>query len=203
MSVPLPKQNSDGSYTTVPSPMMIDGDGANGQTSAPIYAPAGFRPEPLDYLANAGKPGNWYGIITDSHGIPILQDDDDPAPGAYVSATSYMHLGYSRIDPLAYVDANSVPFIVLPGAWRNQVGPIVLGCRAQVYDTQTDMTYDAGVFDFGPSSKLGEASIAMAKLCGVPHSPKDGGTEKHRFVYSFWPGVPALVNGVQYRLIPA
>ena len=41
--------------------MQIDADGANGQTGGvPVYAPKGFTPAPLDFLANAGEPGNWF-----------------------------------------------------------------------------------------------------------------------------------------------
>jgi len=187
MNVPLPKRNSDGSYTTPPCGMMIDADGANGQSSAPVYAPSGYKPEPLDYLANAGKPGNWFGVVTDSKGNPVIQKATDPAPGAYVSATSYQHKGKARTDPLAYVDSNSVIYIVLPSHWRAQAKGIVLGCRAEVVDTKTGQKVAAVVADFGPKAKLGEASMACAKFFAVNPSPKNGGTEAKRFVYTFWP----------------
>lgn len=172
--------------------MAIDADGANGQTGGvPVYAPPGYKPAPLDYLANAGGPGNWYGVVTNSAGHPVKQKPGDPAPGAYVSATSYMHRGMSRFDPRAYVDAASVIYIVLPGHWRKLARGIVLGCLAKVTDTRTGRTVDAAVLDFGPRSKLGEASIACAKYFGVPHSPKNGGTDVKRFIYQFFPSVPA------------
>ncbi len=67
--------------------MAIDADGANGQTGGvPVYAPKGYTPAPLDFLANAGGPGNWFGVVTDtnaSDGRPVKQKDGDPAPGAY------------------------------------------------------------------------------------------------------------------------
>ena len=189
MNVPLPKKNSDGSYTTGPSPMAIDGDGANGQSSLPVYAPAG-KPS-LDYLANAGGPGNWYGIVTHPNGAPVIQGADDPCPGAYVSATSYMHKGRSRTDPRAYVDSASVIYIVLPSHWRKEAEGIVLGCKATVLDTKTGKETDAVVADFGPRAKLGEASIACANFFGVPSSPKNGGTDSKRFIYTFFPGVAA------------
>jgi len=77
-NVPLPKQNADGSYTTPPAGMEIDGDRANGQTGGvPVYAPKGYTPAPLDFLANAGGPGNWFGVVTDtggSGGTPIAME---------------------------------------------------------------------------------------------------------------------------------
>lgn len=192
--IPLPPQNPDGSYTTVPSPMSIDADGANGQTSAPVYAPKGYEPDPLDYLANAGGPGDWYGVVTDTghaDGKPVKQGADDPAPGAFVSATSYEVPGFSRTDPRRYVDANSVIYIVLPGHWRMEAEGIVLGCRATVFDTKTERFVEAAVLDFGPKSKLGEASIACARYFDVPSSPKNGGEERDRFIYQFFPGEAA------------
>lgn len=206
-TVPLPTRNPDGSYTTPLAGMMIDADGANGQTDGvPVYAPNGFTPAPLDFLANAGSPGNWFGIVTDNgkkDGTPIKQDANGPAPGAFVSATSYRWPTFARIDPLAYVDAASVPYIVLPGHWRAQAIGVVLGCRATVEDTKTGKILEAsGVLDFGPRGKLGEASIACAKFFGIPSSPKHGGTSEKRFIYRFFPGVPAVINGVTYQLQP-
>ena len=204
MRIPLPSQNSDGSYTTRRAGMMIDGDGANGQTSLPVYAPRGMKC--LDALANAGGPGNWYGVVTDTgkaNGRTVLQKEGHPAPGAYVSATSYEHAGFSRADPARYVDSNAVPFIVVPSHWRAEAQGVVLGCRATVQDTRTGQLIEAVVADFGPRAKLGEASIAVARLAGVPSSPKNGGTADLRFIYQFWPGVAAEVDGVKYRLIPA
>jgi hypothetical protein len=187
--------------------MQIDADGANGQTGGvPVYAPKGYTPAPLDFLANGGAPGNWFGVVTDtggSGGKPIKQGNSGPAPGAYVSATSYRWPQLSRIDPLAYVDAASVPYIVLPSHWRKLAVGVVLGCKAIVKDTKTGKILNAaGVLDFGPRAKLGEASVACAKFFGIPSSPKDGGTDEKRFIYTFFPGVPAVINGVTYQLQP-
>lgn len=193
MRIPLPKINHDGSYTTEKSKMAIDADGANGQTSKPVYAPKGM--ESLDYLANAGGPGNWYGVVTDNgepNGKPVIQKKGMPAEGAFVSATSYEFPGFSRGDPGRYVDANSVIYIVLPGHWRAEAKGVVLGCKATVTDTKTGKKCIAAVLDFGPKSKVGEASIACARFFGVNPSPKNGGTDEKRFVYQFWPGIAAV-----------
>lgn len=202
MSIPLPERNPDGSYTTGKCGMAIDGDGCNGQSSAPVYAPAGFQPAPLDYLANAGGPGNWYGVVTDNgekNGMPVKQKKGDPAPGAYVSATSYKHKNKARTDPRAYVDSNAVVYIVIPSHWRAQAKGVVLGCRAEVLDTRTGKRVQAAVLDFGPKAKLGEASIACARAFGVNPSPKNGGTDVKRFIYTFFPGEAAP----GFELIPA
>jgi hypothetical protein len=206
-NIPLPLRNADGSYTTSPAGMTIDADGANGQTAGvPVYAPKGFTPAPLDYLANAGEPGNWFGVVTDTgkkDGKPVKQNASGPAPGAFVSATSYRWPTLARIDPLAYVDAAGVPYIVLPSHWRAAAVGVVLGCKATVEDTRTGKILKAaGVLDFGPKAKLGEASIACAEFFGVPSSPKHGGTSEKRFIYTFFPGIAAVIKGVTYQLQP-
>lgn len=191
MRVPLPEINTDGSYTTPRAPMQIDGDGANGQSSAPAYAPEGWG-ETLDRLGNAGRPGNWYGVVTNTgkaDGTPVKQTKDHPKPGAYVSATSYRLPGFSRGDPRSYVDAYTIPYFVLPGHWRSEAKGVVCGCRGTITDTRSGKVLECGIFDFGPRAKLGEASIAAARFFGVPSSPKDGGTDERRFIYQFWPGV--------------
>lgn len=44
----------------------IDGDGANGQFGGdPCYAPKDYTGPTLDVLANAGHPGNWFGVVTE------------------------------------------------------------------------------------------------------------------------------------------
>ena len=201
MRIPLPPINPDNSYSFTAG-MAVDADGANGFTSPPVYAPHGYDPEPLDYLANAGGPGDWYGVVTDTgeaDGHPVTQTADDPMPGAYVSATSYEDARYARTDPRRYVDANAVPYIVLPGHWRAEAHGVVLGCRATVEDTHTGIIVEAAVLDLGPKSKCGEASIACADALGVNSSPKHGGTEQQRFRYTFFPGIAA--DG--YELQPA
>jgi hypothetical protein len=161
---------------------------------------------PLDFLANAGESGNWYGIVTDTgekDGNPVKQGATGPAPGAFVSATSYRWPTLARTNPLAYVDAASVPYIVLPSHWRKAAVGVVLGCKATVEDTKTGKILKAsGVLDFGPKSKLGEASIACAEFFGISSSPKIGGTREKRFIYRFFPGIPAVINGVTYQLHP-
>jgi len=180
--LPLPPRASDGSYSFVAA-MAIDGDG-----SPRVYGPAGT--DPLDYLKNAGEPGNWYGVVTEE-GEPVVQGPLDPCPGYYVSATSYFHRGHKRTDPLAYVDSEKVIYIVLPSHWRKEAKGIVLGCKAEVRDIKNGKNTLAVVADFGPKAKCGEASIACAQFFGVPSSPKNGGTDAKRFRYTFWPGVAA------------
>lgn len=155
----------------------------------------------LDDLRNAGGPGNWYGVVTGADGRPIVQTSNDPAPGFHVSATSYEWPEFGKNDPRRYVDAEHVPYIVVSPLIRNAAKGVVLGCKARVHCNGKSV--DAVVADIGPRKKIGELSIAAAAAVGIPPSARAGGEERQVVEYEFWPGVPAVVNGVTYPLIPA
>lgn len=196
--IALPTPNQDGSYS-FKAAMTVDADGANGADGSgrAAYGPHGTNP--LDYLANAGQPGNWWGIAVDGHGNPIVQGANDPAPGYYISTTSYERPEYPKTNPSRYLDSATEFFIVVPSHWRREVPGVVLGCKAVVRDEETGTEIEGLVGDFGPRSHIGEASMAFASGFGLNPDPKSGGTEHARFTYTFFPDVPA--GG--YELKPA
>jgi hypothetical protein len=161
------------------SGLMIDADGAYH-----AYHPDGRSG--LDYLGNAGKPGNWWALVTDNGqagGRPLIQTSGDPAPGFYISTTSLQDPGCDRKDPRRYVNAEVVNFIVLPG--RIGLGT-KLGDFAVVLRPATG-AYDYALYaDVGPANKIGEGSIALAAALGVPSSPKTGGIG-HGIAYIVFP----------------
>src|SRR6266404_5283661 len=158
---------------------MIDADGA-------YHAYHPDNRSGLDYLGNAGRPGNWWALVTDNgeaDGDPVVQTDGDPAPGFYVSTTSLEDPNCDQKDPRRYVNAEAVNFIVLPG--RLGLGA-KLGDFAVVIRPATG-AYDYAVYaDVGPASKIGEGSIALAAALGIPSSPKSGGVG-HGIVYIVFP----------------
>jgi hypothetical protein len=161
----------------------------------------------LDDLRNARDgQGGWCGVVT-AHGKPVVQGAQDPAPGFYVSTTS-LSLPHAdgtpraAADPRRYVDAESVPFIVVPPIIPQSVRGIVLGCKARITDTRTGKSVDCVVADVGPRTRDGEASIAAAKVLGIPSSARSGGEDAPVFLYELWPGTAAVVNGVTYPLQP-
>jgi Fungal chitosanase of glycosyl hydrolase group 75 len=162
------------------SGLMIDADGAYH-----AYHPDGRSG--LDYLGNAGKPGDWWALVTNNgqpNGRPLVQTDADPAPGFYISTTSLEDSNCDRKDPRRYVNSEAVNFIVLPG--RMGLGA-KLGDFAVVLRPATG-AYDYAVYaDVGPSTKIGEGSIALAAALGVPSNPKSGGIG-HGIVYIVFPG---------------
>lgn len=157
----------------------------------------------LDALANAGHPGNWWGLATNRNGTPFVQDASDPAPGYYISTTSYQWDQFTKNNPRRYVDSETVSFIVVQNYIRNRAKGIVLGCRARVTNMENGKSVEAGVFDMGPLKKIGELSIAAANAIGISGDPRKGGVDEPILKYELWPNQPAVVNGVHYNLIRA
>ena len=175
-------RTSDQSVVAWKSGLNIDADG-----SPHAYSPDGSPPG-LDYLANAGSPGNWWGIVTESgqsNGTPVIQGSSDPAPGFYVSSTALVDSSYNFKSPLAYVDSETIPFIVLPGSHSDFGGS--MGDLCTVVRLSTNQFCHAIAADIGPSDQIGEGSIALANALGINSSPKNGGTSSG-IGFVFYPG---------------
>jgi peptidoglycan hydrolase-like protein with peptidoglycan-binding domain len=88
-----------------PGSLEIDADGA----------PNAYNPDDtgLDYNANAGIPGECYGVAT-VDGEPYVQTEG-LYKGYYVSTTSLCDTRYGSCDIKRYVDSTAIPYIVLPG----------------------------------------------------------------------------------------
>ncbi|MGE0560562.1 MAG: T9SS type A sorting domain-containing protein [Flavobacteriales bacterium] len=158
--------------------MAIDADGC----------PRAYGPNNsgLDWTANAGYPGNWWGIVTDVNGDPVIQGPGDPYPGMYVSSTSLVQTGYSNSNPLRYVDSENIPYIALPSALQS-LANIAKGDLAYVRNTTNGNTCFAYFADTGPGGKLGEGSMALAVALGINSSPKTGGTSQPILDYVVFP----------------
>ncbi|MDQ7830492.1 MAG: glycoside hydrolase family 75 protein [Desulfovibrionaceae bacterium] len=149
--------------------MHIDADG-----SFSAYHP--LPGKGLDHLGNAGRPGNWWGIVTHNakrSGKPVLQVSTDPAPGYYVSGTSLQDATKRNNDPTRYVNSEAIPFFVLPGDSRI---PATMGDFGYVVNMDTAMSSGCIFADVGPDNKIGEGSIALARAVGIPSDPKGEGT---------------------------
>jgi len=158
--------------------MYIDADG-----SPRAYGPNNSG---LDYTANAGSPGNWWGIVTDINGDPVIQGASDPYPGMYVSTTSLVNSAYGATNPLRYANSETVPFFVLPTALVS-LGGIHIGDIGYVYNTVTGLGCFAIYADSGPAGKLGEGSMYLADQIGINSDPKTGGTSSQIIDYIVFP----------------
>jgi Fungal chitosanase of glycosyl hydrolase group 75 len=134
----------------------------------------------LDALVHAGHPGNWWALVTDNEkrsGRPVVQGDDDPAPGYYVSTTALYDPDNPNVrDPRRYVDAETIPYIALhPQALHFAR----LGDFATVVNLQNGKTVGAVVADESTANvRVGEGSIALANALGIDSDPRFGGKAK-------------------------
>lgn len=176
----------------------IDADGANGQHGAQAAYIIGDKGS--EYLANGGL--DLKGKIAQpwARDIFILGEDNQPKgfPGGILASTTwYRHRGKSMTDPAAYLDSMTVAYIVVPPIVISHTTGVVRGCRARV--TWKGKSIDCVVGDKGPRNRIGELSIAAARLLGMPDSPRTGGITQAEALYELWPGQPAP----GYELQPA
>jgi hypothetical protein len=157
----------------------------------------------LDYLANAGSTGNWWGLACNSKGLPYIQGPEDPCPGMYVSTTSLVDHAKAGWDPARYVDSGLVPYIAIPRELLN--AGVQLGDLGVAYNAQSgDQCYFV-VADVGPRGKVGEGSIALARALGVPEDPKHGGCTKGLWFAIFLgtsQGWPRTEEGMLEQITP-
>lgn len=170
----------------------IDADGANGQHGArPAYM---VGDKGTEFLANGGMKmlnGKVRGASSWFRDIVILDDAGNPRefPGGVIaSKTAYRYKGKHLDDPEAYVDSETIPYIVVQKDIIARTRGAVLGCRARATNSVTGEVVDCITADAGPRKKIGEGSIALARLLGLNASPRSGGTTKPIITYELWPG---------------
>jgi len=146
------------------SGMTIDADGAPNAYNSDDTG--------LDALANAGAPTHWDGVITDRRGNPLIQQKNDPFPGYYISCTSLSDDTKHFTDPTGYVDASTIPYVVLPQNVAER-GGAKLGDFAVVMNLRNGKSSFAIYADIGT---LGEGSVALADALGISSDARHGGT---------------------------
>lgn len=110
---------------------------------------------------------DFFAMATGSNGVPIIQGNNDPKPGYFVSTSSFKQPGINRNTPQAQLDSNTIPYIVIPGTWQRYSAPgVKLGDFAVVLRKSTGKISYAVVGDTGPKSKLGEGSVALHEALG-------------------------------------
>jgi len=127
--------------------------------------------------------------------LDICNDGVGPSHGdpSYQSQTAYT----------PYLNADKDKYVVTPPQVRTGVPPVVLGCLARVTNVLRPDRWSWGVVgDVGPSNKAGECAYCLAKILNhsVTYNTGDGNMI---YLYEFWPGIPAVVDGKTYKLLPA
>lgn len=173
-----PKKNSGGS----------DSNLAEEWTSVwPLIRDKTLRPVDLKMIAGAGAPNGYYlfywkqreltvffnenNIPRTRDGYPCLHGSESRFPGYFVTGTALNQEGSVRADgcaPSRYIDAEQIPFFVLPGSsfGHVEIGDIVVG-HIKIGSRERVVYGVAG--DTGPFDQFGEGSIAFNKqLLGDP-----------------------------------
>ena len=168
--------------------MTIDADGAPRAYHPPLKGRPSGSPPGLDDVRHPGSPGNWFGVATDAHRHPVIQRRGQPAPGFFVSATSLVTRGNLRTDdPRRYIDASTIPYIVLPPSAMH-AGHARLGDIAAVFNRRNERIAFGIFADVGPKLQIGEGSIALAKALALPADPKAGGVSERIILDVVFPG---------------
>jgi hypothetical protein len=165
----------------------VDVDGAPN-----AYGPPGTHP--LDLPRNAHYRGRKHaeivGYLTeDDHpNVPVIQGPHDPFPGYYISQTAFTdHAHPNDRDPLRYVDATRINYVVL-GKRARKLGAR-LGDFVVVTSTRTHRSAFAILGDDGnPSGD--EGSLHLLQALGYPfHNGIDDAIEQRgEIVLRFYPG---------------
>lgn len=110
-----------------------------------------------------------YIVPSDNNGYPCVHGPESPYAGYFVAATTLNHNAPARADgcaPARYIDAETVPFFVLPkgGFGKIGIGDVMV---ARLRHNGADRLVYGIVADAGPPHQLGEGSVALnAALLG-------------------------------------
>ena len=162
--------------------MDVDVDGA-----PTAYGPRGLKT--LDTLADAHYKRRFWGPVVGflkEHGKPVVQGPGDPAPGYYVSQTTFEDESRPEHDPRRYVDATRVNYVVLGDEARHR--GVTMGDFVVVHSASTRRTVFAIVGDDGnPSGD--EGSLHLLQSLGFPfHDGRRESVEQRDIVVRFFPG---------------
>jgi hypothetical protein len=166
--------------------MDVDVDGAPN-----AYGPPGVKA--LDRLHNARyrgrRNGEIVGYLTDDDdpSVPIVQGPGDPYPGYYISQTAFTDPQRTDPrDPLRYVDATKINYVVLGNAARRRGARI--GDFVAVYSRRTGKSVFGIVGDDGnPSGD--EGSLHLLQALGYPfRNGTEDSVERREIVVRFFPG---------------
>ena len=99
-----------------------------------------------------------------------------------------------------YLNADKVPYVVIPPFIRSAIETKVMGSECEVVNLENHMVSDAICGEIGPKDKLGEGSCELARRVGLNPNPNHGGTSKKIIKYVIFVGEAAVVDGIKYKL---
>jgi len=178
-------QSAHPSFEILTHRMDVDVDGAPN-----AYGPPGSKA--LDKLRDAHYRGHRHGEIVgyltddDDPNVPIVQGANDPYPGYYISQTAFTDPKRTEPrDPLRYVDATKINYVVLGNAARRKGARV--GDFVAVYSKRTGRSVFGIVGDDGnPSGD--EGSLHLLQALGYPfHDGIADAVEGREIVVRFYP----------------
>lgn len=179
------------------SDLSVDVDGAEHSYRLDNMASKGA----LDDIKNsAGYPNSsWQNVLVRDPKNPNKPYVDEN--GFCVSMTSYQREGFGSLDRRRYLDADKIPYAVIPGRIRKLCRGVLLGCKARITDTVDDRAIDCVCGDFS-GSNIGEASQAAARFFDPALSARNGDDRK-RYLFEFFPSQQITIAGETFKLLPA
>lgn len=207
------RHDPTGSYMFSSLGVKVDADGAPNAyhpDDVGLHCTKGKGFRGLDCPANAGYPkSTWWSSVI----VPDPQNSkkgyvqpDGEFNGYFVSQTSLKDERKRSTDPLKYVNAAAVPYLVLPGNFYKRKGTGQMGDFGYALNIENGRSSSFIVAEVGPSSAdLGEMSIALGReLGGNSPNPRTGSgspTGKIAFVVfpksrntPAWPMTQAEIN---------
>jgi hypothetical protein len=150
----------------------------------------------LDCPANAGYPRTawWPSVLVPDPADPkqaFVQPPPGEFAGYFVSQTSLKDQTKAATDPAKYVDARTVPYLVLPGNFYKMKGTGGLGDIGFAVNVANGKAAGFVIAEVGPpAAPLGEMSIALAAALGGSHpNPRTGsGAPSGKILYVVFPG---------------
>jgi hypothetical protein len=152
----------------------------------------------LDSLADAkNDDGTWAAVVLDSNGDPIVQGDNDPSPGYYISTVPLVDNNFAATNPRHYADARVIPYFAMPSQILRQQGPWLdmkipdahtgdFGDYVTAINLKTNDYGHAIVGDTGNKPHFGEGSYALGKSINFLT-----GTFEPEVLYIVYPGTGA------------
>jgi Fungal chitosanase of glycosyl hydrolase group 75 len=199
------KHKKMAAYFYQPTHLAIDADGAPN-----AYGP---NDSGLDINVHAGYPGtDWWPTVLVPDPLNPLKPYIQPTgkhKGMYVSMTHLKAPGGSPTDPLTYVNAVTVPYLVFPTGFGDLPGVGWMGDFAMARSKDKLRTSAAIIADSGGGATppLGEISVKLANALGGKNvNPRNGaGQPASPITYVVFPNSrnnpvwPVTPSGVEKR----
>lgn len=193
----LLKHPTGKAYVYVTKHVGIDADGAPNAyhpDDVGLHCTRGEGFKGLDCPANAGYPKtDWWPSVLVADPVNPKQGYVQPEgnyAGFFVTQTTLYDPLKAPTDPLRYVNASQIPYIVFPGKFHKMSGTGLMGDLGMAINLTTNQQSAFVVADKGPyKAQLGEISIALAQALGGENSnPRTGaGKPQGEIMYIVFP----------------